>query len=79
MRLKTATPSSSSVPFQAHGGVLYLDKHGRSTQGTPVRAFCFVSMKEKDRKVEGLHFLRVGMKNYRAFLPLWAKWLQDER
>ncbi|WP_260691521.1 hypothetical protein [Rhizobium laguerreae] len=37
------------------------------------------SMKEKDRKVEGLHFLRVGMKNYRAFLQLWAKWLQDER
>lgn len=63
----------------AHGGVLYLDEHGRSTPGAPVRAFCFVSTKEKDRRIEGLHFLRVGMKNYRAFLQLWAKWLQDEQ
>lgn len=42
------------------------------------RAFCFVSTKMKNGKVEGLHFLRVGMKSYRAFLQLWAKWLQDE-
>jgi CHAD domain-containing protein len=33
----------------------------------------------KSGEVESLHFLRVGMKNYRAFLQLWAKWLQDER
>ncbi|NEI15530.1 hypothetical protein GR220_26565 [Rhizobium leguminosarum] len=59
--------------------MLYLDEHGRSTQGAPVQAFCFVSTKEKGRKEEGLHFLRVSMKNYRAFLQLWAKWLQDER
>ncbi|API55176.1 MULTISPECIES: hypothetical protein [Rhizobium] len=32
----------------AHGGVLYLDEHGRSTPGAPVRAFCFVSTKEND-------------------------------
>jgi len=62
----------------AHGGVLYLDEHGRSTHGAPVRPFCFVSTKEKDHKVEGLHFLRVGMKYYRAFLQLWTKWLQDD-
>ncbi|OWK25773.1 hypothetical protein AJ87_01325 [Rhizobium yanglingense] len=58
---------------------IYLDEHGRSTPGAPVRAFCFVSTKVKNSKVEGLDFLRVGMKNYRAFLQLWAKWLQDER
>ncbi|TAZ47139.1 hypothetical protein ELH75_32150 (plasmid) [Rhizobium leguminosarum] len=63
----------------AHGGVLYLDEHGRSTPGAPVRAFCFVSTKENDRRIEGLHFLRVGMKNYRVSLQLWAKWLQDEQ
>jgi len=33
----------------------------------------------KSGEVESLHFLRAGMKNYRAFLQLWAKWLQDER
>ncbi|OWK24746.1 hypothetical protein AJ87_18595 [Rhizobium yanglingense] len=52
----------------AHGGVLYLDEHGRSTPGAPVQTFCFVSTKVKNGKVEGLHFLRVGMKKYRAFL-----------
>jgi hypothetical protein len=35
--------------------------------------FCFVSTKGKKGKVEGLHFLRMGM------MQLWAKWLQDER
>ncbi|MBX4893475.1 hypothetical protein HJB56_31710 [Rhizobium lentis] len=40
----------------AHGSVLHLAEHGRSTFGVPVRAFCFVSTKGKDRKVEACIF-----------------------
>ena len=60
----------------AHGGILYLDKDGRTTHGEPVRMFCFVSTKRTRNVTEGLHFLRVGMKDYRAFLQLWTDWLQ---
>lgn len=40
----------------AHGSVLHLAEHGRSTFGVPVRTFCFVSTKGKDRKVEACIF-----------------------
>jgi hypothetical protein len=40
----------------AHGSVLYLAEHGRSTSGVPVRAFCLVSTKGKDQKVEACIF-----------------------
>jgi hypothetical protein len=60
----------------AHGGILYLDTHGKSNYGAPVQMFCFVSTKRTHKNgIEGLHFLRVGMKDYRTFLQLWTKWL----
>ncbi|RVI98119.1 hypothetical protein CN193_24820 [Sinorhizobium meliloti] len=61
----------------AHGGILYLDSAGRTTHGAPVRMFCFVSTKQQKRNVVGLHFLRIGMKDYREFLKLWADWLKN--
>lgn len=61
----------------AHGGILYLDKDGQTTRSAPVQMFCFVSTKQSRRNwIEGLHFLRVGMDDYRAFLQLWTDWLQ---
>lgn len=60
----------------AHGGVLYLDRHGQTTEGAPVTRFCFVSTKQKKRTVVGLHFLQVTMQDYRAFLGRWVGWLQ---
>jgi hypothetical protein len=60
----------------AHGGVLYLDKHGRTTEGAPVTRFCFVSTKQKKQAIVGLHFLQVTIQDYRAFLGKWVGWLQ---
>lgn len=60
----------------AHGGVLYLDKHGQTTEGSPVTRFCFVSTKQKKQVIVGLHFLQVTMQDYRAFLGAWVGWLQ---
>ena len=60
----------------AHGGVLYLDSHGQTTEGSPVTRFCFVSTKQKSQAVQGLHFLQVTMKDYRTFLGQWVGWLQ---
>ena len=61
----------------AHGGVLYLDSYGQTTEGAPVTRFCFVSTKQKNRTVVGLHFLQITMKDYRAFLGKWVGWLQN--
>lgn len=61
----------------AHGGVLYLDKHGQSLEGAPVTKFCFVSTKEKNRAILGFHFLQITMQDYRAFLAAWVGWLQS--
>ncbi|TPK91492.1 hypothetical protein [Mesorhizobium sp. B2-4-17] len=61
----------------AHGGILYLDKDGQTTRSAPVQMFCFVSTKQSQQNgIEGLHFLRVRMKDYRAFLQIWTNWLQ---
>lgn len=62
--------SVSSPPD--HGGVLYLDERGW-TPWPPVQAFFFGSTKAKNDKVKDLHFLRVGMKNYRVFVQSWAE------
>lgn len=59
----------------AHGGVLYLDKHGQTTEGAPVTRFCFVSTKQRRQAVDGLHFLQITMNDYRAFLKKWVDWL----
>lgn len=58
----------------AHGGVLFLDKHGRSRSDAPVRRFAFVST-DRPRNPTKLHFLRIGMADYRAFLQCWVRWL----
>ncbi|RAI01431.1 hypothetical protein DLJ53_08315 [Acuticoccus sediminis] len=61
----------------AHGGVLYLDQHGRSNSGAPVCRFAFVSTDRLNNPTK-LHFLRIKMADYRAFLQLWVDWLNRE-
>jgi hypothetical protein len=61
----------------AHGGVLYLDEHGRSCSGAPVRRFAFVSTNAPYRPTK-LHFLRITMADYRTFLQRWVDWLNIE-
>ncbi|MEN2990918.1 hypothetical protein WG926_21575 [Tistrella sp. BH-R2-4] len=61
----------------AHGGVLYLDQHGRSNSGAPVRRFAFVST-DRSYNPTKLHFLRIKMVDYRAFLQQWIDWLKRE-
>lgn len=74
--LSTATFCTILRNGLAHGGILYLDKEGQTTRNAPVQKFCFVSTKQsRPNGIEGLHFLRVGMKDYRTFLQLWTNWL----
>jgi hypothetical protein len=61
----------------AHGGVLYLDEHGRSSSSAPVRRFAFVSTDRANNPAK-LHFLRIKMVDYRAFLQCWVDWLNGE-
>lgn len=61
----------------AHGGVLYLDEHGHSCSGAPVRRFAFVSTDRPNNPTK-LHFLRIKMADYRAFLQCWVDWLNGE-
>ncbi len=61
----------------AHGGVLYLDQDGRSRDGAAVRRFAFVSTNSTSNPTE-LHFLRIKMADYRAFLQRWVDWLNEE-
>ncbi|TBG74379.1 hypothetical protein ELG69_28965 [Rhizobium leguminosarum] len=61
----------------AHGGILYLDEHGRSSSASPVRRFAFVSTNDPKNPTK-LHFLRIGMADYRAFLQKWVEWLKTE-
>lgn len=74
----------------AHGGIAYLDEHGRSSYGTPVKMYAFVSGKYGKPKcqhadaecryglgmLEGLNILRVSEMDYRDFLHDWVKWLE---
>lgn len=67
----------------AHGGVAYLDNAGRSSFGTPVKMYAFVSgtYDQEGYKwpapLKGLHFLRIGEDQYREFLNRWVGWLGD--
>lgn len=61
----------------AHGGVLYLDQYGRSSSGSPVRRFAFVST-DNPYKPSKLYFLRITMADYRGFLQRWVDWLNEE-
>lgn len=73
----------------AHGGIAYLDEHGRSSHGTPVKMYAFVSGKYGKPRcqhaeaecryglgaLEGLNVLRVSETDFRDFLREWARWL----
>lgn len=61
----------------AHGGVLYLDERGRSRFGAPVHRFAFVSTNTPNNPTK-LHFLRIEMAHYRAFLERWVDWLNAQ-
>lgn len=61
----------------AHGGILYLDENGRSYQGAPVQRFAFVSTNDPKNPTK-LHFLRIGMFEFRQFLQSWTEWLNEE-
>lgn len=61
----------------AHGGILYLDEHGRSSSAAPVRRFAFVSTNNPNDPTK-LFFLRIGMADYRVFLRKWVDWLKTE-
>jgi hypothetical protein len=77
--LKTAEFCSILRNGLAHGGILYLNRYGHTTEGDPVTKFCFVSTKmNKDKKVVGLHYLQVTMQSYRLFLGKWVGWIQQK-
>lgn len=57
--------------------MLYLDQHGRSSSGSPVRRFAFVST-DNPYNPSKLYFLRITMADYRAFLQRWVDWLNGE-
>lgn len=75
----------------AHGGILYLNEHGRSTYNAPVRMFGFVSGKfqnglcphdnEKPCRAEripsGLNILRISERDFRNFLHNWVSWMRE--
>jgi hypothetical protein len=68
----------------AHGGIAYLDKDGRSSYGSPVQMYAFVSgkyerYKENDKerdKLIGVNILRISEDNYRKFLYKRVEWLK---
>ena len=61
----------------AHGGVTFLDEHGRNTDGQAAM-FGFVGAILKDQKVTGLNVLRVRENDFVAFLNDWADWLNRQ-
>lgn len=60
----------------AHGGILFLNERGESSREDAVRMFVFVST-DRAANPSALHFLRVGMRDYREFLQQWAGWLSE--
>lgn len=74
----------------AHGGIAYLDERGRSSHGTPVKMYAFVSGKYGKPKcqhaegqcrygpgaLERLNILRVSEADFRDFLREWVAWLE---
>lgn len=74
----------------AHGGIVYLDDHGRSTYDKPVKMVGFASGKfangtcpyaknEDCRGIRGdltaLRIMRISEEDYRDFLRKWVAWL----
>lgn len=64
----------------AHGGILYLDRDGKSSYGQPVRMFAFVSGVYGDpmdkKRLTGQHLLRIEEMRFRSFLRQWVSWLR---
>ncbi len=77
----------------AHGGIAYLDEHGKSTHGTPVKMYAFVSGKYGKPKcqhaeaecsyglgmLEKLNILRISETDFREFLREWVTWLETTK
>jgi hypothetical protein len=66
----------------AHGGVAYLDEHGKSCYEKPVKMYAFVSGKydeacnEKKKPLIKVNFLRISETDYYDFLRRWVDWLK---
>jgi hypothetical protein len=58
----------------AHGGVAYLDGHGRNSEGEAVM-LAFAGAIMKDGKIVALNLLRVHQDDFRRFLSDWSKWI----
>lgn len=67
----------------AHSGVAYLDGQGRASRNELVSMYAFVSGryvgKCEDRKLTGVHYLRVSEVSYRSFLRSWVEWLTNNQ
>jgi len=59
----------------SHGGVAYLDKHGRQEEDA-TNMLGFASY-PTGRRTEELRLLRISVDGFQEFLGLWARWLSD--
>jgi hypothetical protein len=61
----------------AHGGIAYLDKHGRQTDQTAAM-LCFVSARldRNTQDLAGLHISRVSEAGFHTFLSAWCEWIE---
>ncbi|MES2432883.1 MAG: hypothetical protein V4586_03560 [Pseudomonadota bacterium] len=82
-RLPGSQWSSILRNSMAHGGVVYLDAHGRTARHKPAKFFVFVSGRfDRDdcgRPVglNAVETLRVSLDQFREFLRLWVQWLNE--
>jgi hypothetical protein len=78
-RLQVAEWASALRNALAHGGVIYVDAHGRQTHGQPAKGFVFVSAKypggDTRQPPERLKLLRISESSFRTFLRHWVEWL----
>jgi len=58
----------------AHGGVAYLDAHGRSTDG-PAAMLAFAAARTRNGRLTGLNILRIHQDHFYEFVMAWAEWL----
>lgn len=60
----------------AHGGIAYLDAQGRQTDGQAAM-LALVGAVMKNNRITAFNVLRIGEREYRAFLSAWALWLRE--
>lgn len=64
----------------SHGGIMYVDREGRQSEGSPAEGFVFVSAKYPDgdahRTPIRLKLLRIGEVEFRSFVRRWVDWLR---